>query len=83
MEVLRHDWLETSEERLAARYGGKQGGPGANGAPSPVAAADPRPRRPQPNNPRRVGGPCSLSPARTSRRSPPCATASERLKVPA
>ena len=55
MEVLREDWLATSDERLAARFNGAESGPprdeGSGGqsegsTPSePVTEEEPRPRR--------------------------------------
>ena len=43
MEVLRQEWLETGEERLAARFRGMDGmgtGPGTNGVASPHSGSD-------------------------------------------
>ena len=48
MEVLRDDWLETSEERLAARFRERKSGSNANAAnANPDSAATPGPEEPR------------------------------------
>ena len=49
MEVLREDWLATSEERLAARYGDAPAVNGAGNGKAPAYSPAARmPERPQP-----------------------------------
>ena len=66
MEVMRDDWLETGEERLAARFRGWTPKVRAQTAPLLRPPANGRNPRPQPNRHRPGGVRCFLPSTRTS-----------------